>query len=239
MGKAGGKAKARKKGIERISTGIKGLDNLMEGGFIKGSCVLLAGSTGTGKTIFCAQYLHEGLKRGEKCLYITLEESPDDIIGDVERFGWDFRKYAQNGQLTIIYKNPFELVSLPREFLSAITQKGYMRVAIDSTSVVGLYFKNPFEARKQLFVTLNALKRTGATTVITAEAPEDGHMLTRFGVEEYITDGVLTLHYLGLGGSEYHSLQIRKMRRTDHGKDVYPMRITGDGITIKKTELSS
>ena len=109
-------------------------------------------------------------------------------------------------------------------------------MAIDSTSILGLYFKSTFEVRKNLFQTLQAVKKSGATVVMTAEAPEEGKLLTRFGVEEYITDGVIVLHYMGLGGGGYHSLQIRKMRRTSHGKDVYPMEISSKGISIKQPQ---
>jgi circadian clock protein KaiC len=234
------KAKAAKKAIkdyERVSTGVSGLDKLMEGGLLKGSTTLLAGSTGTGKTIFCCQYILEGLKHGEKCFYITLEESPEDIINDVARFGWDLKKYVDNGQLIIKYEDPFEVTNIARGFLDHIKAHGYQRVAIDSTSVLGLYFKSPFEVRKQLFMVLSALKKTGATVVVTAEAPEEGRMITRFGVEEYITDGVIVLHSLGLSGSEYDkSVHIKKMRRTAHSSDVHPFRITKNGIDVLPAE---
>jgi KaiC/GvpD/RAD55 family RecA-like ATPase len=233
------KAKAAKKAVkasERIPTGVNGLDKLLEGGLMKGSTTLLAGGTGTGKTIFCCQFIMEGLKRGEKCFYITLEESPEDIINDVKEFGWDMKKYVDNGQLIIKYEDPFEVTNISRGFLDHIRAKGYKRVAIDSTSVLGLYFKSPFEVRKQLFLVLTALKKTGATVMITAESPEEGRTITRFGVEEYITDGVIVLHYTGFGGGTYYSLQVRKMRRTNHGKDVYPMIIGPNGIEVKKLE---
>ena len=230
------KGKAAVKEIQRMPSGINGLDKLVEGGFIKGSTTLLAGGTGTGKTIFCCQYIMDGLKRGEKCFFITLEESPEDIMNDVKRFGWDMKKYVDNGQLIIKYEDPFEVTNISRGFLDHIKAQGFSRVAIDSTSVLGLYFKSPFEVRKQLFLVLNALKKTGATVLITAESPEEGRTITRFGVEEYVTDGVIVLHYTGFGGGTYYSLQVRKMRRTDHGKDVYPMSIGPNGIEVKKLE---
>jgi len=240
MPKKNAKPQAAKKAVklaERITCGISGLDKLMQGGFVKGSTTLVAGSTGTGKTIFCSQFLLEGLKKGEKCFFITLEESPEDIIADMEGFGWDLKKYIDNGQLIIKYEDPFEVTNIARGFLDHIKAKGYNRVAIDSTSVLGLYFKSPFEVRKQLFLVLAALKKTGATVVITAEAPEEGRMITRFGVEEYITDGVVVLHSLGLSGSEYDkSIHIKKMRRTAHSSDVHPFKITKDGITVLPAE---
>ena len=222
--------------FERMPTGIPGLDKLIEGGFVKGSTNLLAGGTGTGKTLFCAQFIMDGLKRGEKCMFLTLEETPEDIIGDCARFGWDLSKYIANGQLELIYKDPFELTNVGRSFLDGLGKRGIERVAIDSTSVMGLYFRHPAEVRKNLFNTLSAVKKPGATVLVTAEAPEEGKMLTRFGVEEYITDGVILLHYVGFGGGSYHSLQVRKMRRTNHAKDIFPMEIGKNGIEIRKLE---
>ena len=98
--------------VDRLSTGIPGLDKFLEGGFVKGSTVLLTGGAGTGKTIFCIQFLLEGLRKGERCLYITLEESPEDIINDCARFGWDLASYLDKGLLTIEYKDPFEMIDV-------------------------------------------------------------------------------------------------------------------------------
>lgn len=235
--KKGKREKPAAKAIERIPTGISGLDKLMEGGLISGSTTLVAGGTGTGKTIFCCQFLREGLMNGERCLFITLEETPEDIIGDMERFGWDLRDHIERGRLKLDYKDPFEITNIARGFLDHIKTEGFKRVVIDSTSVLGLYFKSPFEVRKQLFLALSALKKTGATVVITAEAPEEGRMITRFGVEEYITDGVIVLHSLGLSGSNYDkSMHVKKMRRTAHSTDVHPFRITGKGIEVLPAE---
>jgi KaiC/GvpD/RAD55 family RecA-like ATPase len=220
--------------MERVPTGIRGLDRLLEGGFVKGSSVLVSGPAGTGKTIFCAQYIWEGLKRGETCLFITLEERPEDILGDIERFGWDFKKYIKEKKLYLSYKDPFQITDITSPLLDEIKQKKVHRVAIDSTAVFGMYYKEPFEIRKQLLKLLNGLKDTGVTSLLTSELPEESVTLAKFGVEEFVADGVIMLHFLGIGESAYHSLQIRKMRRTKHDKDVYPMEISNNGITVKK-----
>jgi KaiC/GvpD/RAD55 family RecA-like ATPase len=221
--------------LERTPTGIHGLDQLIEGGFVKGSAVLVSGPAGTGKTIFCAQYIWEGLKRGETCMFITLEERPEDILDDIEPFGWDFKKYIKEKKLFLSYKDPFQITDITSPLLDEIKEKKVQRVAIDSTAVFGMYYKEPFEIRKQLLKLLNGLKDTGATSLLTSELPEEATTLAKFGVEEFIADGVILLHFLGLGEKTYYSLQIRKMRRTDHGKDTYPMLIGKGGILVKKT----
>ena len=228
--------KSKASDFERVPSGIPGLDKLMEGGFAKGSTTLVSGAAGTGKTIFCSQFIWEGLQKGETCMFITLEERPEDILGDVQRFGWDFEKYMKDKKFFLTYQDPFQITDVTSPLLDEIKQKNVHRVAIDSTAVFGMYYKEAFEIRKQLFKLLTGLKDIGVTSVITSELPEETTILSKFGVEEFIVDGVIMLHFLGIGEASYHSLQIRKMRRTDHDKDVYPMEIGKNGIIVKKLE---
>jgi len=218
--------------IERVPSGIKGLDKLMEGGFVKGSSNLVSGSAGTGKTIFCSQFIWEGLKRGESCMFITLEERPEDILGDIERFGWDFQKYIDEKKLFLLYKDPFQITDITSPLLDEIKEKDVHRVAIDSTAVFGMYYKEPFEIRKQLLKLLNGLKDTGVTSLLTSELSEAPITLAKFGVEEFIADGVIKLDFLGLGGRASFNLQIRKMRRTAHKKESFGYRVTNKGIEV-------
>src|SRR5512135_3680020 len=105
-------AKKTSDDFERVPTGIPGLDKLIEGGLVKGSTTLVSGAAGTGKTIFCSQFLMEGLKRGESCMFITLEEKPEDIIADVKRFGWDFKKYISDKKLFLDFQDPFQITDI-------------------------------------------------------------------------------------------------------------------------------
>jgi circadian clock protein KaiC len=230
------KAKPKGKSFERINSGIPGLDKLMEGGFVKGSTVLVSGSAGTGKTIFCTQFIWEGLKRGENCMFITLEESPDDIIGDVKRFGWDLQKYIDEKKLFLAAKDPFQMTDIVSPLLDEVKEKKVQRVVIDSTALLELYYKDSSDVRKELFKLLAGLKSSGTTSMITSELPEEYKTLGKFGVEEFVVDTVIVLHFLGLGEKTYFSLQIRKMRRTNHGKDTYPMEISNRGIEVKSSE---
>ena len=220
--------------IERIPSGIPGLDKLMEGGFVKGSTTLVSGAAGTGKTIFCSQFIMEGLSNGEACMFITLEEKPADIIDDVKRFGWDFEKYIKSKKLFLDFQDPFQITDITSPLLDKIQQHKVTRVAIDSTAVFELYYKEPAEIRKQLFKLLTGLKSIGVTSIITSELPEETKTLGKFGVEEFVVDGVILLHYLGIGESAYGSLQVRKMRRTNHDKDIHPTEIGKNGISVKK-----
>jgi len=222
--------------LERIPSGIPGLDRLMEGGLVKGSTNLISGAAGTGKTILCAQFIWEGLRRGEACMFITLEEGPEDIIGDVRRFGWDFEKYIKDKKLFLEYRDPFQITDITSPLLDEIKERNVQRVAIDSTAVFGMYYKDPFEIRKQLFKLLAGLKGIGVTSFLTSELPEESTTLAKFGVEEFIVDSVILLKFVGIGGEEFGNIQVRKMRRTKHSNAWHPMEVTSKGIVVKKEE---
>ncbi|MFH1228818.1 MAG: ATPase domain-containing protein [Candidatus Aenigmatarchaeota archaeon] len=228
--------KAKSKNSERISSGIPGLDKLIEGGFFRGSTVLVSGAAGTGKTIFCSQYLWEGLKSGENCMFITLEEKPDDIIGDVKRFGWDFAKYIKDRKLTLEYQDPFQITDISSPLLDKIREYKVQRVAIDSTALFGMYYKDAFEVRKQLFKLLSGLKEIGVTSVLTSEVPDGSKALTRFGVEEFVTDGLIMFDYDILRPNPLQ-LIVRKMRRTKHYRKSVVMEITDKGINLKSQDI--
>jgi len=221
--------------LERIPSGIPGLDKLIEGGFWKGSTNLISGGAGVGKSIFCIQFLIEGLKRGEICMFITLEQKPEDIIGDVARFGWDLEKYIKDKKLFLVYQDPFQLMDVTAPILDEIKEHRVSRVAVDSTGVFGMYYKDPFEIRKQLFKLLAGLKSIGVTSVLTSELTEDSKILSRFGVEEFIVDGLFTIRYneYASGATPPLSLNVRKMRRTAHSRMSIPMEITSKGIVLK------
>ena len=203
------------KSPERIKTGIPGLDKLIEGGFIKGSSILVTGSTGTGKTIFCCQFIWEGLKNGEKCMYITFEELPEEIKADAATFGWDFEKYEKEGKLILTFKDPFQTTDITTRLENEIRQMGITRVVIDSISLLGLYFKDPNDIRRELYKLLGALKASKATSVLTSETREDIEFAPRFGVEEYVADASIILFFTGIGESGFRSIQVRKMRNTN------------------------
>jgi len=226
------KTQAKVKAFERIPSGIPGLDKLIEGGFVKGSTILISGGAGTGKTIFCAQFLMEGLKRGENCMFITLEESPEDIIGDVQRFGWDLQKYINEKKLFLVTKDPFQMTDIVSPLLDEIKENKVQRIVIDSIALLELYYKESSDVRKELFKLLSGLKGIGVTSMITSELPEETKMLGKFGVEEFIVDGLILLKSLGLTGEIARSLRVVKMRRTEHDEDIYSIDITSKGIKI-------
>ena len=226
--------------VERIPTGIPGLDKLIEGGFVKNSANMITGGTGAGKTIFGLQYVWEGLQKGEPGLYITLEESPEDLKADVRRFGWDFDKYEKSGLCEIVYFDPTQSGNLASSIMSEIQTIKAKRLVIDSTSIVGLTIESPIQLRRKLIGLINAIKKQKAcTALLISEIPEGHNQLSRFNVEEFVADGVIVLHFIGIGGEGFGNLQIRKMRKTKHKNGWFPMEIKNNGINIGEAESSA
>jgi len=240
--------------MNRIKTGIYGLDELVEGGFPEGRSVLVSGATGTGKTIFCMQYLYFGAKLyNEPGVYVTLDERPDLIREDVLRFGWDLKKMEEQNMLRIIdgtiakvglpseeeFSLPvtgFDVDKLLLEIMRVIKKIGAKRVVIDSIPAMGFNFENENEIRKAILKLSYMLMRSGATVIMTSEIREGENRFGKYDVEEYVVDGVIVLHYMGVGTHSNRTLHIRKMRATKHSEDLHPVEISNKGMTIKKIE---
>jgi KaiC/GvpD/RAD55 family RecA-like ATPase len=239
--------------MNRVKTNIPGFDELIEGGFPEGRSFLVSGGTGTGKTIFATQFLINGAKMGETGIYVTLDERPELIREDMLRFGWNLRQFEDEQLIKIIdgttskigipsdeeFTLPatgFDLDKLLLEIMKAIKKIRAKRVVIDSIPALGLNFKTEHEIRNAVLKLVYLLSRAGVTTVMTTEINEDSKQYGKYGVEEFVADGVIILHYMGLGTQSNRTLHIRKMRATKHSEDLHPIQITENGLKIHKIE---
>ncbi|MEM0475632.1 MAG: ATPase domain-containing protein [Candidatus Norongarragalinales archaeon] len=243
----------------RVATGIPGLDALIEGGFPRGRTILVSGGCGTGKSIFGMQYLYRGLVDYEEPgVFVTFDEMPSKIREDMLKFGWSLKELEKNDLLAILDatsakagtaseeehaltpgKMDFDTVLL--EVLNVCRKTSAKRLVIDSIPAMGLHSDSLTETRRNILKLAYVLNRTGLTTILTTETPESavgsGAMhLSRYGVEEYIADGVILLSTLAIGSQVNRALYVRKMRGTKHDMGVHPMEITEKGIVVKKME---
>ena len=239
--------------MRRVRTGIYGLDELIQGGFPQGRSILVSGTCGSGKTTFGIQYLYMGAEvYGEPGIYVTLDERPNLIREDCLNFGWDLRKLEAQNMLQIIdgtvarlgfpTEEEFTLPStaldvdkLLLEILAAIKRFGAKRIVIDSLAALGLSLRSEDEIRKAMLKISYLLGKAGITSVLISEISEE-KKYSKYGIEEFLVDGVIILHYLGVGGSTTRALQILKMRGTKHSEYLHPMEITDKGIVVKKVE---
>ncbi|MGC8912457.1 MAG: ATPase domain-containing protein [Thermoplasmata archaeon] len=225
--------------MERIKTGITGLDDMLNGGFPTGHIVSVLGAFGTGKTCFAIQFLHQGLVEGEKALFITLEEEEESIIQNALSFGFDLKPYIETEKLAIYKLLPSEAKSsiekIKTELPNVICASGIKRLAIDSISLLTMMFENEGEKRETLFALCQKIKKSGATAVFTAEAKPENPNVSRDGMVEYVSDGVIVLYYFEdpRHGSEIRTfLKILKMRRTPHSRKIKPYELGKNGITV-------
>lgn len=222
--------------MERVPTGIKGFDEIIEGGLPKGASVLISGGAGTCKTIFTTQYIYNGAKYyKEPGIFVTVESNVKNILWNVENFGWDIRK-LEDANLMQVYRLKLDptkdiqsQVDAELEELAARVKKmGATRLAVDSTTAFGVWIKEPGTMRAMLFKFATALKDLGCTTLMTAETRGGRNTLSAFGVEEFVSDAVVLLYF----NPPNRNIFVRKMRGTNHSKSVHPFKITAGGVEV-------
>src|SRR5512137_1369519 len=224
--------------VGRVKTGISGLDEMLQGGLPDNHIVLVMGSFGTGKTTFGLQFLLEGLKNGEPCIFISLEEDKDSITKNAAAFGWDLADALDKKKLGLYKLEPSDakttITRIKSELPKFIKTFGAKRVVVDSVSLLNMMFSDESERRSNLFNLCQLLRSTGATTLITAEVKDDNPRSSRDGLAEYTADGVLLLQSdeNKEGGEVQLSIRILKMRRTAHSRRVKPYSITDKGIVV-------
>ena len=222
--------------VERVESGVPGLDKFLEGGFVKGSTNMIAGTAGACKTTFCMQFLWQGLQKGENGVYVTLEQKPDEILMDMSRYGWDFKKYIDTENFKIESVIASDIAELSSTIFNSLKTIKAKRFALDSLSLAAMGWKETEELPKmrlKAFDMINALKKTEVTSMLISEIPRsERDVLSRFGFEEFVVDGVILLQSFSVGGP-VRSLQILKMRRTNHGKKIYPFDVTEKGLALK------
>lgn len=217
-----------------ILTGVEGLDIMTNGGFLEGSSIFLTGASGTGKTILSMQFLVAGLRKGEKCIYVSYEESRDHLVSDAKSFGWDLEKYEKDGLLKIIALYPEELY--PEEHLHMINKSieefSAKRVVIDSLSSLNNLFKE--EILRDLTERITtALKQRMITTLFThattalmgAETITGAHLST-------LVDTIAMLRFVEIQSELKHAILILKMRGSAHDKKLREFVFTSQGVQI-------
>ena len=233
-----------------LKTDISGFDNLFtEGGVPKGNSVLVAGGTGTGKSTFCRQICHSLVSKGKNCMYVSFEENIEKIEKSMNNFGWDPKRYVQEGHLLIQKINPLDILRMKFGSISgsgSATEISYKVkpliiptgfnpevIVVDSlTAVISASISKEKNYRVYLQQLFSFFEETGATSFLVTETEQ---MPTRFsdtGIEEFLADGIIVLYNIRKGNKRENAIEILKMRCSDHQKKIFAMEITNEGIKI-------
>lgn len=229
--------------VEKIKTGIESLDVLLEGGLPKYHCVLLAGSCGTGKTILCQQFLFTGAREfNETGIYISLSESRDKMVGYLEQFQFFDRRIIDENRIRIVditqdarlmNMDPLTAKSMMSMILSVIRENNAKRVVIDSITAICNTLGSKAAIREFLLELGVQLQYLDCTTVLISEVPPMAFQYSVFGIEEFISDGVILMRELENKGDLLRTLQIVKMRGVAHSRNRNILEISGRGVELK------
>ena len=221
--------------LERISTGIPGLDPLIEGGIPKGSTVMIAGKSGSSKTILCAQFVYYGVtNKKENGLYISFSESKTQFYTNVKTLGMDFDKFERQGKFTFLGFTSLTKDGIQdalEEILATIRITNPKRVVLDSFSAISLAFEHQSEARNAIHVLLGKIMRSeGITSLIVMEIPH-GTQNIGYGIEESVVDGIIQLEHSEDNTSPI-ILRVFKMRGTAINRESHVCTIIRDGMIL-------
>jgi len=224
------------KSLDRIPTGVKGLDELIGGGFLPGRVYLVVGPPGSGKTTLGIQFLVEGAKNDEKCLFVTMFDSPEVITQNMLRYNLGILTYLKSKRL-IFYDFGETLFGGGRNFtwdelleflLEMIKKEDVKRLVIDSFSSIEGSVVDTENKRTALGRFIRKLREMGITAILISEMMNSD----TYTDEYYLTDGVIVLHHFMRNFQMVRALQVLKMHGAPHDSNMKKIRFTDDGIQV-------
>ncbi|MCK4718486.1 MAG: AAA family ATPase [Thermoplasmata archaeon] len=234
--------------MKRSATGIKGLDKLIMGGFLENTANLISGPAGSGKSILSMQFLYAGAEKGEKGLYISLEESREEIERATASFSMDVHGMEKKGLIKIVdlgemrrdqtmerRKKMVAFGTLSTTISRLIKETGAKRLVVDSVSAAGLPYRSNEELREELFGFVRDIKDQKVCSILISESLEDG-ALTRYNIEQFVADTFIVLGLEEIKGDLRRTITVRKMRFTNHDTAKHPFLIRKTGIHVAADE---
>lgn len=221
---------------QRVRTGVTGLDEMLHGGFLEGSAVLVQGAAGTGKTTLGLQFLYTGIvEEGEPGLLITFEEFPSALLRDAQQHGWDLRALEESHKLRILFTSPSILLSnlqSPDSPLNhTILRWGIRRVVLDSVDHFQRIAPEPAALRDIYATVLNALKREEITSLLTREV-SGTRLRSQQDKLAYVVDAILMMQYVEVNSAIERALLILKTRGSAHAPGIHKYEIRPGGMFV-------
>ena len=231
---------------ERCVTGIGGLDHILTGGVPRGNTVLVSGSVGTGKTSLCIEFLVRGALYGESSLYLSVTEPTDKLLRNVIPFDfWDDKLVKQAKLQFVDLPKLYEKLGIDKDELNleetrlltdtilGLVEEGRIkRLVLDSATSVAYRIKDAERIRDFLLRLGQGLSSKNCTSLLVAEITSAADGYSRFGLEEAIADGVIVTGNLERRGDLLRTLQVVKMRGTQHSRAKYVLDLTTSGVLL-------
>ncbi len=228
--------------LEKTPTGIQGLDEIVGGGLPKGRTSLVCGGPGCGKTMLATEFLVRGAERyGEPGVFMAFEETAGDLAKNAASLGIDLNRLIEEKKILIDYvrierseieeTGEYDLEGLFIRLSLAISEVGAKRVVLDTIETIFAGFSNEALLRSELRRLFRWMKDKGVTAVVTGERGEKS--LSRYGLEEYISDCVILLDNRVQNKIASRILRVVKYRGSSHGTDEYPFLIGDEGIWVQ------
>ena len=228
--------------LKKAPSGIAGFDEITGGGLPAGRPTIVCGGPGCGKTMFAMEFLIRGATEfGEPGVLMTFEETSDEMSRNVESLGFNLPSLVAQKKLFLDYvriepseiqeTGEYDLEGLFVRLQNAVASVGAKRVVLDTVEAIFSGFANVGMLRAEIRRLFRWLKDRGLTTVITAERGE-GTNLTRYGLEEYVSDCVVSLDHRVNDQISTRRMRIVKYRGSSHGTDEYPFLIDKKGFSV-------
>jgi len=223
-------------GDRRLSFGVPDLDRMLDGGVREGDSVLIAGSSGTGKSVLATQFIAEGVRLGEPGIVAVFEERPQAYTERATNLGLDLETPQEEGKLTILYLRPLDLSvdETMQSILDAVEKIGAKRLVIDSLAGFEMALSPGFRAdfRESLYRMIFALTGIGVT-ILSTEFPFSTYSIS------FLCDDIIRLRYVSIDGQLRKIMVVIKMRGGNHAKDIREYEITSKGVAISEQRLTN
>lgn len=236
--------------MERTPSGVEGLDEILGGGFVRGSCVVVSGGPGSGKSTLCSQFIYRGYKEhGDGGVYVTCTESPEEVKNNFRDHGWDIDEATRIGKIALLdmrpviatesgiitrnealfkgEKIPFSIVA--KATLDATRRMKARRVVIDSLTTIEMQYKDDFEVRQGLLGLVQGLSAEDCVSLMIVESLGSRNSIP---IEWALSHGAIQLNYVSENSEVVRSIQVVKMKRTAHDQTIYGMEIAKEGIVV-------
>lgn len=231
--------------LKRVSTGITGLNQILAGGYPEERTILVSGPAGCGKSTFGIQFIVSGIVEFDSPgIYCSFDESLENVRNDAASYGWDLKALEDQNLLAMVdgyseragvqsgekYVTKLEVDELLNLLIRLIDSIGAERVVIDSITAIALSLENELIVRKEILKLSAIMSALTCTTLMISEAI-NAQDISRFGVEEFMAQGVIALKY-EFGATGRRTIQVRKMRGVQHSLQERPFIISDKGIEV-------